>query len=110
MHKRGAQSLTCKGRWVGLSRPGGVFALHLQFSTMSLRASDRRHWRGNPRPFAVHSQSFLAIAEFHRTKGPCVVEKSVNFVSAFGAKSSVHSLSPPFPTEPTSLGFGGDPF
>ena len=30
-----------------------------------------------------------------------VVEKSVNSVSAFGAKSSVHSLSPPFPTEPS---------
>ena len=65
---------------------------------------------GNPRPFAVHSQSFLAIVEHHRTKASRVVEKSVNFVSAFGAKSFVHSLSPPFPTEPATLGFGGDPF
>ena len=40
---------------------------------------------------------------------PRVVEKSVNSVSAFGAKSSVHSLAPPFPTEPATLGFGGDP-
>ena len=40
---------------------------------------------------------------------PRVVAKSVNSVSAFGAKNSVHFLSPPFPTEPTSLGFGGDP-
>ena len=38
-----------------------------------------------------------------------VVEKSVNFVSTFGAKSSVHSLSTPFPTESPSLGFGGAP-
>ena len=38
-----------------------------------------------------------------------VVAKSVNSVFAFGAKSSVHFLTPPFPTEPTSLGFGGDP-
>ena len=30
-----------------------------------------------------------------------VVAKSVNSVSAFGAKSSVHFLTPPFPTEPT---------
>ena len=33
---------------------------------------------------------------------PRVVEKSVNSVSAFGAKSSVHFLSTPFPTEPHS--------
>ena len=31
------------------------------------------------------------------------------FVSAFG-KNCVHSLAPPFPTKPTSLGFGGGPF
>ena len=39
-----------------------------------------------------------------------VVEKSVNSVSAFGAKSSVHFLSPPFPSEPATLGFAGAPF
>ena len=31
-----------------------------------------------------------------------VVAKSVNSVFAFGAKSSVHFLTPPFPTEPSS--------
>ena len=44
------------------------------------------------------------------SKASRVVEKSVNSVSAFGAKSFVHFLSPPFPTEPATLGFGGDPF
>ena len=38
-----------------------------------------------------------------------VVAKSVNSVSAFGAKSSVHFLAPPLPTKPATLGFGGDP-
>ena len=38
-----------------------------------------------------------------------VVEKSVNSVSAFGAKSSVHFLAPPLPTKPATLGFGGAP-
>ena len=46
------------------------------------------------------------------------VEKSVNSVSAFGAKSSVHSLVPEgnplgglllSPPNPLTLGFGGDP-
>ena len=40
---------------------------------------------------------------------PRVVEKSVNSVSAFGAKSSVHFLAPPLPTKPATLGFGGAP-
>ena len=34
---------------------------------------------------AVGFQSSAASAAAHRTKGPCVVEKSVNSVSAFGA-------------------------
>ena len=38
-----------------------------------------------------------------------VVAKSVNSVSAFGAKSSVHFLAPPLPTKPATLGFGGAP-
>ena len=39
-----------------------------------------------------------------------VVAKSMNSVSAFVAKSSVHSLAPPFPSEPAMLGFAGAPF
>lgn len=35
--------------------------------------------------------------------------KSVNSTSAAKGESSVHSLAPPFPTEPALLGFGGDP-
>ena len=38
-----------------------------------------------------------------------VVEKSVNSVSAFGAKSSVHFLAPPFPTEPACAGLRRGP-
>ena len=52
----------------------------------------------------LRGNSFVSEADI-----PRVVEKSMNSVSAFGAKSSVHSLAPPFPTEPTSLGFGGNP-
>ncbi len=40
---------------------------------------------------------------------PRVVEKSVNSVSAFGAKSSVHSLSPPLPIEPANAGLRRGP-
>ena len=43
------------------------------------------------------------------TKASRVVAKSVNFVSAFGAKSSVHSLSPPFPSEPACAGLRRGP-
>ncbi len=35
--------------------------------------------------------------------------KSVNSASAAKGESSVHSLAPPSPAEPTLLGFGGDP-
>ena len=47
--------------------------------------------------------------EFHRTKASRVVAKSVNSVFAFGAKSSVHSLVPPFPTEPACAGLRRGP-
>ena len=60
-------------------------------------------------PSAVDWQSSTAFAGLLGTKASRVVAKSVNSVSAFGAKSSVHSLVPPFPTEPATLGFGGDP-
>ena len=40
---------------------------------------------------------------------PRVVKKSVNSVSAFGAKSSVHSLSPPLPIEPANAGLRRGP-
>ena len=35
-------------------------------------------------------------------------QSPLNFVSAYG-KNCVRSLAPPYPTEPTSLGFGGGP-
>ena len=38
-----------------------------------------------------------------------VVAKSVNSVFAFGAKNSVHSLVPPFPTEPACAGLRRGP-
>ncbi len=40
---------------------------------------------------------------------PRVVEKSVNSVSAYRAKTSVHFLSPPFPSEPACAGLRRGP-
>ena len=62
---------------------------------------------------AIRNRPWLQGSSAHPamlgSKASCVIAKSVNSVFAFGAKSSVHFLTPPFPTEPTSLGFGGDP-
>ena len=57
----------------------------------------------------VHAERSAAAHHLSLRDIPRVVEKSVNSVSAFGAKSSVHSLSPPLPIEPANAGLRQGP-
>ena len=65
--------------------------------------------RGNPFSLCRRFRFSTAFAGLLGSKASHVVEKSVNSVSAFGAKSSVHSLSPPLPIEPANAGLRRGP-
>ena len=66
---------------------------------------DTAHWAfaGQPRGNSCPKERSLPLVL------RLVVAKSVNSVSAFGAKSSVHFLTPPLPTKPADAGLWRGP-